>query len=340
MKKKIAVVTGSSGQDGSYLCELLLKKGYKVIGADRRSARSNNWRHEHLNIQGKIIQEDFDLGEFNSILNLFKKYKIDEFYNLAAQSFVYSSFFTPLNTSDVTGLGVLRILDCIKNISPKTRFYQASSSEMYGKTQQKKSQDEKTVFNPRSPYAVAKLFGHHITKNYRESYNLFLCSGILFNHESPLRGEEFVTKKIVKQLCEIKKGKRKKIELGNIYAKRDWGYAKDYVEAMWLMLQQKKPRDYVIATNKTYSVKDFINIVLKILDIKYKWAGKGVKEHVIDLMTNKKIITINPKFYRPAEVSYLKGSYKKANKYLKWKPKTSLSQLINKMILFEMESLN
>lgn len=340
MKKKIAVVTGSSGQDGSYLCELLLKKGYKVIGADRRSSRSNNWRHEHLNIQGKIIQEDFDLGEFNSILKLFKKYKIDEFYNLAAQSFVYSSFFTPLSTSDVTGLGVLRILDCIKNISPKTRFYQASSSEMYGKTQQKKSQNEKTVFNPRSPYAVAKLFGHHITKNYRESYNLFLCSGILFNHESPLRGEEFVTKKIVKQLCEIKKGKRKKIELGNIYAKRDWGYAKDYVEAMWLMLQQKKPRDYVIATNKTYSVKDFINIVLKILDFKYKWSGKGVNEHVIDLTTNKKIITINPKFYRPAEVSYLKGSYKKASKYLKWKPKTTLSQLINKMILFEMESLN
>lgn len=334
-KKKIAVVTGSSGQDGSYLCELLLKKDYTVIGADRRSARNNDWRHKFLGINGKVIQEDFDLTEINSILRLFRNYKIDEFYNLAAQSFVHSSFLTPVSTSDVTGLGVLRILDCIKNYSSKTKFYQASSSEMFGKTSNK-AQDENTKFYPRSPYAVAKLFGHEITKNYRESYNLFLCSGILFNHESPLRGDEFVTKKIVKHACEIKRNERKVLELGNMYAKRDWGYAKDYVEAMWLMLQQKRADDYVIATNKTFTVKYFVNLVFKKLGFDLKWTGKGINEKGKCKKTGKTLIKINKKFYRPAEVSYLRGSYNKAEKNLKWKPKTSLEKLVKIMIDYEM----
>ena len=238
MNKKIALVTGSAGQDGSYLCELLISKKYKVVAADRRSSRDNGWRHKELKINEKLIYEDFDLTDINSIISLFQRYKFTEVYNLAAQSFVGSSFSTPISTSNVTGLGPLRILETIKNFSPKTKFYQASSSEMYGKVYTK-ILDEKSRFNPRSPYAVSKLFGHEITKNYRESYGLFCCSGILFNHESPLRGEEFVTRKITKQLAEIKLGKRKCLELGNIYAKRDWGHAKDYVEAMWKMLQQK-----------------------------------------------------------------------------------------------------
>ena len=220
MNKKIALVTGSAGQDGSYLCELLISKKYKVVAADRRSSRDNGWRHKELKINEKLIYEDFDLTDINSIISLFQRYKFTEVYNLAAQSFVGSSFSTPISTSNVTGLGPLRILETIKNFSPKTKFYQASSSEMYGKVYTK-ILDEKSRFNPRSPYAVSKLFGHEITKNYRESYGLFCCSGILFNHESPLRGEEFVTRKITKQLAEIKLGKRKCLELGNIYAKRD-----------------------------------------------------------------------------------------------------------------------
>lgn len=335
MKKKTAIVTGSTGQDGSYLCDFLLKKNYRVIAADRRSARGNNWRHEYLQIQNKVKYEDFDLTDINSILRLFKIYKIDEFYNLAAQSFVGSSFKVPLVTCDVTGMGVLRILDMIKNYQPKTKFYQASSSEMFGKTSTK-LQDENTTLYPRSPYGVAKVFGHLMTKNYRESYNLFACSGILFNHESPLRGEEFVTKKIVENLVKIKLNKLNFFELGNIYSKRDWGYAKDYVEAMWKMLQQKKPNDYVICTSKEYSIKSFVNLVCKKLKINTKWTGKGLNEKLIDLDKGKILIKISKKYYRPAEVDYLRGSYKKAYKNLKWKPKTNLNNLISKMINFEL----
>ena len=269
MKKKVAVVTGASGQDGSYLCSLLLKKKYKVIAADRRSSRDSNWRHDFLSISDHKDLEyfSFDLSDTNSILKIFKTFKIDEFYNLAAQSFVGSSFDTPITTSDVTGIGVLRILDNIKHYQPKIKFYQASSSEMFGKTTNK-SQNENTKFHPRSPYGVAKLFAHEMTKNYRESYNIFGCCGILFNHESPLRGKEFVTKKIISKLYEIKKRNFGVLEVGNIYAKRDWGYAEDYVEAMWRMLQQKKPDDYVVSTNETVSVKDFINFSLKELNFK------------------------------------------------------------------------
>ena len=334
MKKKIALVTGSSGQDGSYLCEFLLKKKYKVIAADRRSARDTNWRHRELNINNKIIYEFFDLNDFNSILRIFKKYKFNEVYNLAAQSFVKESFNSPISSCETTAMGPLRILEVIRENNKKTKFYQASSSEMYGKTIGN-IQNENTKFDPQSPYAVSKVFAHEITKNYRDAYNLFACSGILFNHESPLRGEEFVTKKIVKQLVEIKDNRRKVLELGNIYARRDWGYAKDYIEAMWLMLQKKKPKDYVIATGKTYYVKDFINFCCNYLNIKIKWIGKGIYEKAINKNNNKTIIKINPKFYRPTEVNYLKGSYKEAFKDLKWRPKTNLKSLIEKMIDYE-----
>lgn len=340
MLKKTAIVTGAAGQDGSYLCELLIKKNYKVIAADRRSSRDSKWRHKYLNIENKLIYEDFDLGDLNSIVTLFRKYKkIDEFYNLAAQSFVAASFKTPLATSEVTGIGVLRILDCIKNYQPKVKFYQASSSEMYGNTKSR-IQNENTKFEPRSPYAVAKLFAHHITKNYRESYNLFLCSGILFNHEFPLRGDEFVTKKIIKHLVEIKNKKRDFLELGNLYAKRDWGYAQDYVDAMWLMLQQKIPEDFVISTNKSYSVKFFTDLALKKLGFNYRWVEKGIKEKAIDRKTKKTIIKINKKFYRPAEVNFLKGSYNNAKRKLKWRPKTSLKKLVDIMVNFELNKIN
>ena len=331
MRKKTALITGSAGQDGSYLSELLLKKNYRVIAGDRRSSRNDNWRHNYLKIDKKIIYEDFDLSDIDSIFRLFQKYKFDEVYNLAAQSFVKTSFTTPLSTSNVTGLGTLRILEMIRCFSPKSKFYQASTSEMFGKTKNN-SQNESTNFNPRSPYAISKVFSHYITKNYRESYGIYACSGILFNHESPIRGEEFVTRKITKQLSEIKVGKRKILELGNIHAKRDWGYAKDYVEAMWLMLQQKKADDYVIATNKTFSIKYFLNECCKLLKIKIKWTGKGIKEKAIDINTRKTIIKINSKYFRPAEVGYLKGNYNKANKSLKWKPKTNLKRLIKIMI--------
>jgi GDPmannose 4,6-dehydratase len=338
-KKKIALVTGSAGQDGSYLCEFLLEKKYTVIAADRRSSRDNGWRHKELGIQKKLVYEDFDLSDINSIISLFRKYKFKEIYNLAAQSFVGSSFTTPIYTADVTGLGPLRILESIKNFSPTTKFYQASSSEMYGRVSIK-ILDENSKFNPRSPYAISKLFAHEITKNYRESYNLFCCSGILFNHESPLRGEEFVTRKITKQLCEIKLGHREHLELGNIYAKRDWGHAKDYVRAMWLMLQQKKPSDYVIATNQVCSVKYFINQCLNYLNIPYKWKGNGAKEICINSFNNKIIIKINPKYYRPAEVDYLRGSYIKAKKILKWTPRNNLSELLKEMINQDLKRLS
>ncbi len=338
MRKKIALITGASGQDGSYLCEFLLKKNYKVIAGDRRSSRNDNWRHNFLNISDKVIYEDFDLTDIDSIFRLLKKYKFNEIYNLAAQSFVKTSFTTPISTSEVTGLGTLRILEMIRCILPNCKFYQASSSEMYGKTNSK-TQNENTSFNPRSPYAISKVFAHYITKNYRESHNIFACSGILFNHESPLRGEEFVTRKIVKTLCEIKFGKRKYLELGNLYAKRDWGYAKDYVEAMWKMLQKKNADDYVIATNKTFTIKYFVNECCKNLNIKLKWTGEGLLEKGIDLKTKKILVKINPKYFRPSEVNYLKGNYSKAKKKLNWYPKVNLAKLIKIMIREELKKI-
>jgi GDPmannose 4,6-dehydratase len=337
--KKIALITGISGQDGAYLAEFLLSKNYIVVGADRRSARSTMWRHKRLGIENKIIFEEIELSEIYEIQRLFKKYKFIEVYNLAAQSFVATSFKSPINTCNITGMGVLRILETIKEISPKTKLYQASSSEMFGDVLEK-FQNEKTPFNPRSPYAVAKVFGHYITKNYREAYNLYAVSGILFNHESPLRGEEFITRKITSGLIKIINNKIKCLEVGNLYAKRDWGHAKEYVQAMWKMMQQKKPDDYVISTGKTYSVKDFINECVNYLKIKTKWAGKGMNEKLINLDNKKTIIKINKKFFRPAEVDLLIGDSSKANKSLKWKSKITFKQLVIDMIDNEIKYYN
>ena len=335
---KTALITGISGQDGAYLAKLLLEKKYKVVGTDRRSARSVNWRLNRLGIQNKIIHEEMELGEIYEIQRVFKKYKFDEVYNLAAQSFVATSFKSPITTANITGLGCLRILETIRTLNPKIKFYQASSSEMFGDVINK-FQNEQTPFNPQSPYAVSKLFSHYLTKNYRDSYGLFAVSGILFNHESPLRGEEFVTRKIIKGLINIIKKKIKYLELGNLYAKRDWGYAKEYVEAMWLMLQQKKPEDFVISTGKTYSIKEFINHATKYLNIDAKWVGKGLSEKLVYKENNKLIIKINKKFFRPAEVNFLKGNYKKANNKLGWKPKTNFKNLIKIMVDEELKNI-
>ena len=336
MKKKIALITGVSGQDGAYLAKFLLHNNYTVVGADRRSSRSNYWRLRRLNINNDIIFEELELAEINEIIRLIKKYNFAEIYNLAAQSFVQSSFSSPINTANISGLGVLRILEVIRNFSPKTKFYQASSSEMFGNTA-KKRQDEKTTFNPMSPYAIAKVFGHFATKNYRDSYNLFAVSGILFNHESPLRGEEFVTRKITHGLVKIINGDLEFLELGNIYSKRDWGYAKEYVEIMWKMLQQKIPNDYVISTGETHTVKEFINEAVKYLGLKTTWKGKGLNEELVDLKKNKSIIKINKKFFRPAEVDILLGNSIKAKKNLKWKPETNFKDLVRIMMKDEIK---
>ena len=257
MKKKTAIITGISGQDGAYLADFLIKKNYKVIGVERRSARSNNWRLEKLGIENKVIVEDLDIKEFHNINRLFDKYNIDEVYNLAAQSFVKSSFDNPIETTNVNALAVLNFLEIIRNKFKKIKFYQASTSEMFGQ-HGKKKQDEKTIFHPRSPYATSKTFAHYSVQNYREAYKIFAVNGILFNHESPLRGEEFITRKVTLGLSKIINNKLDCLYLGNLYSKRDWGHARDYVVAMWKMLQNKKPKDYVISTGKNHSIKDSI----------------------------------------------------------------------------------
>ena len=335
--KKTALITGISGQDGAYLAEFLLKKNYKVIGADRRSARDNKWRLRYLNIENKIEIVNIDLTEISSLIRLFENYKFDEVYNLAAQSFVGTSFVNPIVTSQATAIGPLNILEVIRNLKKKPKFYQASSSEMFGDVENN-YQNEMSKFNPQSPYAVSKVFAHQITKNYRDSYKMFAVNGILFNHESPLRGEEFITRKITLGLTKIISGKLNFLEVGNIYAKRDWGFAGDYVEAMWKMLQQKNPEDYVIATGKTYNIKHFINTATKILKIKTKWMGSGLNERLINLENKKVIIKINKKFFRPAEVNYLKGNYSKAKKILKWKPKINLKELVKIMLKSDLKN--
>ena len=335
---KTALITGVSGQDGAYLSRLLLKKGYKVIGGERRSASGTLWRLQELNIEKDIEITDFELSEFTNIYRTIDKYKPDEIYNLAAQSFVAASFEMPIMTSDVTGLGVSRILEVIRQINPKIKFYQASSSEMFGKASET-PQNENTPFYPRSPYGVAKLFGHWMTINYREAYNIFTCSGILFNHESPLRGEQFVTRKITIGLSKIKLGLQDCLELGNLDSKRDWGYAEDYVDAMFLMLQHYKPDNYVISTGKTYSVKDFIKAACDELNINITWEGKGLNEVAINKKNNKIIIKINPKYYRPTEVDLLLGDSRKAEKILNWKPKTNFKDLVTKMVQYDYSKL-
>ena len=339
MNKKTALITGISGQDGAYLAEFLLKKNYNVVGIERRSAERSNWRLEKLSILKKVIIEDSDIKEIANLIRIFKKYKFDEVYNLAAQSFVKSSFDNPIETYQVNAIGTLNLLEIIRTENKKIRFYQASTSEMFGE-HGKNTQNELTNFHPRSPYASAKVFSHYTVQNYREAYKIFAVSGILFNHESPLRGEEFITRKISLGLAKIIAGKQKVLKIGNIYAKRDWGYAKDYIEVMWKMLQINKPQDFVIATGKTYSVKEFINKCVKILNLKTKWTGKGINEKLIDLNKKKPIIIIDKKYFRPAEVNFLKGNYTKAKKVLKWSPKTNLDNLAKIMIKSDLLYIN
>lgn len=334
MKK--ALITGITGQDGSYLAELLLEKGYEVHGIIRRSSSFNTSRIDHLyqdtHIHGtKLLLHYGDLSDSSNISRLIEKIRPDEIYNLGAQSHVRVSFDVPEYTADVDGIGTLRILDAIKESGIKTKFYQASSSELFGKVQEI-PQKETTPFYPRSPYAVAKLYSYWITVNYRESYNIFACNGILFNHESPRRGETFVTRKITRGLARIVAGKDNCLYLGNLDAKRDWGYAKDYVEGMWLMLQQEKPEDFVLATGEMHSVREFIEECCKILKINLQWKGKGEKEVGIDKKTKKEIIKIDPKYFRPAEVEQLLGDPSKAKKLLKWKPKTTFKNLVKIML--------
>ena len=324
MKK--AIITGVTGQDGGYLAKLLLDKGYKVYGAQRRNTGKRYWRLDELGITDKIEFVDIDLGEPYNIEKVIEKVQPDEFYNLAAQSFVGLSFEQPQVTTIANALGVLNILEVIRNKYPKVKFYQASTSEMFGKVQET-PQTETTRFYPRSPYGVAKCYSHYMTVNYRESYNLFACSGILFNHESPMRGEEFVTRKITKGLVEYTKS-GKVLELGNIETFRDWGHAEDYVEAMWLMLQQDEPDDYVIATGRTVSIKDFITLCLDELNLAYEFNG----HEVIDTHTREHIIKTNPKFFRPAEVDLLVGDSTRAKEKLLWRPKHTLKTLVRDMI--------
>jgi GDPmannose 4,6-dehydratase len=344
MKSKIALIFGVTGQDGSYLSEFLIKNGYVVHGVKRRSSSINTMRVDHLYQDPYVKNRNFilhygDITDSTSVSTIIKLVQPDEIYNLAAQSHVSVSFEVPEYTANADALGALRILEAIKfhNLIKKTKFYQAGTSEMFGKVQQI-PQNEKTSFYPRSPYGVAKLYAHWVTINYREAYNIFACNGILFNHESPVRGETFVTRKIVIALCKIKLNLQKKLFIGNLYAKRDWGHAKEYVVAMWKMLQQKKPDDYVIATGRQYSVKDFINFVSHELKIKIIWKGQGINEKGYDQKGNC-IIECDSNYLRPLEVDTLLGDARKARKILKWNPKISIKDLAKEMILKEMDAL-
>ena len=344
MKKKIALIFGITGQDGSYLAEFLLKKNYIVHGVKRRSSSINTSRVDHIYQDPHEKNYKFrlhygDITDSTSVSKIIYLTKPDEIYNLAAQSHVAVSFEVPEYTANADGLGALRILEAIKfhKLEKKTKFYQAGTSEMYGKVQTI-PQNEKTPFYPLSPYGVAKLYAHWITKNYREAYNIFGCNGILFNHESPRRGETFVTKKIVSALCKIKLGKQKKLILGNINSRRDWGHARDYCHAMWKILQQKKPDDYVIATGAQYSIKQFVNKTAKQLKMRIFWKGKGLKEKAY----NEKgipIIECNKNYFRPLDVNTLIGDAKKARVKLKWKPSVNIDSLIKEMIEFEYKFL-
>jgi len=329
MKK--AIITGITGQDGAYLAKLLLDKGYKVYGAQRRNTGKSYWRLDELGITNQIEFVDVDLMEPYNIERVLEKIEVDEFYNLAAQSFVALSFEQSQVTTLVNSLGVLNILEAIRHRFPHIKFYQASTSEMFGKVQET-PQTERTPFYPRSPYGVAKTYSHHLTVNYRESFKLFACSGILFNHESRFRGEEFVTRKITKGIVEYSKT-GKPIQLGNLDAKRDWGHAQDYVEAMWLMLQQDKPYDYVISTGQTHTVREFIRKCLDYMDIPYKEEG----HEFFDARNNQVIIKTNPKFFRPAEVDLLVGNPHKAMNKLGWSPKHDIGDLIRDMIGGDLE---
>lgn len=331
MKK--AIITGITGQDGAYLSELLLNKGYQVYGTYRRSSSMNFWRIEYLGIQNhpNFHLVEYDLNDQSSNIRMLMEIQPDEIYNLAAQSFVGVSFEQPLSTAQTTGIGALHLLEAIRIVNPKIRFYQASTSEMFGKVQEI-PQIESTPFYPRSPYGFAKLFAHWAVVNYRESYDIFGVSGILFNHESPLRGREFVTRKITDSVAKIKLGLLDKLELGNLDAKRDWGYAKEYVEGMYLMLQADVADTFVLATNRTESVRFFVEMAFKAVGIELEWKGKESDEKGYDTATGKELVCINPKFYRPAEVELLIGNPEKAKQILGWEPKTQLVDLCKLMV--------
>ncbi|EKT4549940.1 GDP-mannose 4,6-dehydratase [Flavobacterium psychrophilum] len=331
MKK--AIITGITGQDGAYLAELLLSKGYEVYGTYRRSSSMNFWRIEELGIQNNpnLHLLEYDLNDQTSNIRLIDKVQPDEIYNLAAQSFVGVSFDQPISTAQTTGIGALHLLEAIRIINPKIRFYQASTSEMFGKVQQV-PQTEDTPFYPRSPYGFSKLFAHWATINYRESYDIFGVSGILFNHESPLRGREFVTRKITDTVAKISLKKQSILELGNLDAQRDWGYAKEYVEGMYKMLQYKDAETFVLATNKTFTVKTFVELSFKQIGVDLVWKGQGVDEKGFNQKTNELLVQINPAFFRPSEVELLIGDAKKANNLLNWHPETSLEKLCSIMV--------
>jgi GDPmannose 4,6-dehydratase len=330
---KKAIVTGITGQDGAYLAELLLGKGYSVYGTFRRTSSVNFWRIEELGIEQhpNLHLVEYDLTDLSSSIRLLEKTEATEVYNLAAQSFVGVSFDQPITTADITGIGPVNLLEAIRIVNPKIRFYQASTSEMFGKVQAIPQQED-TPFYPRSPYGIAKLYAHWMTVNYRESYDIFGTSGILFNHESPLRGREFVTRKITDSVAKIKLGKLDVLELGNMDAKRDWGFAKEYVEGMWRMLQADEPDTFVLATNRTETVRDFVSMAFKAVDISLEWKGSGEDEQGICTKSGKTLVQVNPKFYRPAEVELLIGNPAKAKEKLGWEPKTTLEELCAMMV--------
>lgn len=335
---KKALITGITGQDGAYLAELLLSKGYEVHGIKRRASQFNTDRIDHLykdqhedNV--KFFLHYGDMVDSTNLIRIIQEVQPDEIYNLAAQSHVQVSFETPEYTADADAIGTLRILEAIRilGLEKKTRFYQASTSELYGLVQET-PQKESTPFYPRSPYAVAKLYGYWITVNYREAYHMYACNGILFNHESPRRGETFVTRKITRAVARIKLGLQEKVYLGNLSSKRDWGYAKDYVEAMWLLLQQDKPEDFVIATGETHEVREFVELAFKEVGITIEWQGIGVEEKGIDKATGKVLVEVDQRYFRPTEVELLLGDATKAQEKLGWKPKTTLAELVSMMV--------
>ncbi|WIA60720.1 MULTISPECIES: GDP-mannose 4,6-dehydratase [unclassified Stenotrophomonas] len=333
MSSKKAIITGITGQDGAYLAQLLLEKGYEVHGAYRRTSSVNFWRMDELGVtrHPNLHLVEYDLTDLGTTMAMVQKIQPDEIYNLAAQSFVGVSFEQPSTTAQITGVGALNLLEAIRLLNPKIRFYQASTSEMFGKVQAV-PQKEDTPFYPRSPYGVAKLYAHWITVNYRESYNIFGSSGILFNHESPLRGREFVTRKITDSVAKIKLGQLDVLELGNLDAKRDWGFAKEYVEGMWRMLQADEPDTFVLATNRTETVRDFVTMAFKGAGIDVEFRGSDINETAVDTATGKTLVRINEKFHRPAEVDLLIGDPAKAERILGWKPQTTLEALCQMMV--------
>jgi len=333
MTMKSAIITGITGQDGAYLAQLLLEKGYSVYGTFRRTSSVNFWRIEELGIKNdpNLHLVEHDLTDLSASIRLMESAQPSEVYNLAAQSFVGVSFDQPLTTAEITGLGAVNLLEAIRIVNPRIRYYQASTSEMFGKVQAI-PQIESTPFYPRSPYGVAKLYAHWMTINYRESYDIFGSSGILFNHESPLRGKEFVTRKITDAVACIQLGKQDRLELGNMDAKRDWGFAKEYVEGMWRMLQVDNPDTYVLATNRTETVRDFVTMAFKAVGTELEWRGEAENEQGFDTSSGKVLVAVNPKFYRPAEVELLIGNPEKAKRELGWEPRTNLEELCQMMV--------